>query len=99
MSWMEPNIHKGRGSAISKELAEELGIFDSATGLRRKVQQHIQVEEIDDRIVFVQQDGQRLRGCTRRRTLTLPAGSLMPSAPVPRLTCLAHTHLLTELGF
>ncbi len=36
MSWMEPNIHKGRGSAISKELAEKLGIFDSATGLRRK---------------------------------------------------------------
>ncbi len=22
----------------------------------------------------------------------------MPSAPVPRLTCLAHTHLVTELG-
>ena len=36
MSWMEPNIHKGRGSAIGKELAEKLGIFDSATGFRRK---------------------------------------------------------------
>ena len=36
MSWMEPNIHKGRGSAISKELAEEFGVLDSATGLRQK---------------------------------------------------------------
>ena|SRR5438105_1755788 len=79
MCWMEPNIHKGRGSAISKELAEEFGIFDSATGLRQKpdgslevlwptntpkekrsVQRHIQVEDVDSKIVLIQQDGQRL---------------------------------------
>ena len=72
-------VHKGRGSAISKELAEELGVFDSATGLRRKsdgslevlwsadtpkdqktIQRHIQVEEVDSKIVLIQQDGQRL---------------------------------------
>src|SRR5947208_9024684 len=38
------------------------------------------------------------KGCTRRRTLTLPAGSLMPSALVPQLICPPYTHLLTELG-
>ena len=43
MSWFESNIHKGRGSAISKELAEELGVFDSATGLRRKPDGSLQV--------------------------------------------------------
>ena len=73
MSWFESKIHKGRGSVISKELAEELGVFDSATGLRRKpdgslhvlwpadtpkdqktIQRHIQVEEVDGKIVLVQ---------------------------------------------
>jgi hypothetical protein len=35
-SWIEPNLHKGHGGRISKELAEQLGVFDTATGLRRK---------------------------------------------------------------
>ena len=35
-SWMEPNIHREHGGRISKELAEQLGVFDTATGLRRK---------------------------------------------------------------
>ena len=78
-NWFESNIHKGHGGRISKEMAEALGVFDTATGLRRKpdgslevlwpadtpkeqrsVQRHIQVEEIDGKIVLVQQDGQRL---------------------------------------
>src|SRR5205809_2456467 len=40
----------------------------------------------------------RAKACIRSRTLTLPAGSLMPSALVPQLTCPAYTYLLTELG-
>ncbi len=35
-NWFESNIHKGHGGRISKELAEQLGVFDTATGLRRK---------------------------------------------------------------
>jgi len=36
MGWFESNIHKGHGGRISKEMAEALGVFDTATGLRRK---------------------------------------------------------------
>ena len=78
-SWFDNNIQKTHEPRISKDLAEALGVFDKATGLRRKpdgslevlwpadtpadkkkVQRHIQVEEIDAQIVLVQQDGQRL---------------------------------------
>jgi len=78
-NWFESNIHKGHGGRISKELAEQLGVFDTATGLCRKpdgslevlwpadtpkdqktIQRHIQVEEVDSKIVLIQQDGQRL---------------------------------------
>ena len=79
VGWFESNIHKGHGGRISKEMAEALGVFDTATGLRRKpdgslevlwsadtpkdqktIQRHIQVEEVDSKIVLIQQDGQRL---------------------------------------
>ena len=78
-SWFDNNIQKTHGPRISKEMAEALGVFDKATGLRRKpdgslevlwsadtpkdqktIQRHIQVEEVDSKIVLIQQDGQRL---------------------------------------
>jgi len=78
-SWFDNNIQKTHGPRISKEMAEALGVFDKAAGLRRKpdgslevlwsadtpkdqktIQRHIQVEEVDSKIVLIQQDGQRL---------------------------------------
>src|SRR5438876_7967839 len=35
-SWFDNNIQKTHGPRISKEMAEALGVFDKATGLRRK---------------------------------------------------------------
>jgi len=79
MGWFDSTPKRGFGHGVSPELAEALGCFDVATGLRRKadgsleilypadtpadkkkVQRHIQVEEVDSKIVLIQQDGQRL---------------------------------------
>src|SRR5437016_4454278 len=35
-SWFDNNIQKTHGPRISKDLAEALGVFDKATGMRRK---------------------------------------------------------------
>jgi hypothetical protein len=77
-NWFDPNIHKGHGGRISKEMAEALGVFDTSTGLRRKpdgsleilwnadtpkdarkVQQHLQIDEVDGKIAITDQGGAR----------------------------------------